>query len=187
MIWCKFVQSANWPDPARGRILAVVKVQDATAMQGGVPHQGLPVWGRFRWGDRTLRGCLKRVRLVRGYAGEVCRVGRSLGAWNDLLIPATSATASGNCWNRCCHRPNRAVDPSPTPGGRSSTPSATYCALAAPGLPEADCLMTCHPGASSSITSAPGVVMAPGNEPMTHCMLRCDRLRAERPTPVRLS
>ena len=94
---------------------------------------------------------------MRGYAGAVCCVGRSVGAWNDLLIPATE---SGNCWNRCCHRPNRAVGRSRIPDGRSFNAIRyvlrTGCSWRM--LPHDR-----RPGASSSITSAPGGRMEVGS------------------------
>ena len=111
-------------------------------------------------------------------------VGCSVGVWNELSTPATSATGNGNFWNPCCHRPNRADGLSPTPGGRSSTPSATFCAPAAPGE---CCPTTCRPGASSSTTSAPGVATELGNGPTTPCTPRCDKLRAAKPVPARRS
>ena len=81
-------------------------------------------------------------------------------------------------------RPNRADGLSSTPGGRSSTPSATFCAPAAPGE---CCPTTCRPGASSSTTSAPGVATELGNGPTTPCTPRCDKLRAAKPVPARRS
>ena len=50
MIWCKFVKSANWPYPARAPYLACGQDPGCHRNTGRpVSHQGLPVWGRFRW------------------------------------------------------------------------------------------------------------------------------------------
>ncbi len=150
-------------------------------------------WGNItRWSTATnhnqvariLRGCLKRVQLVWTHEGREGGVGRSVGVWNDQLIPATSATENGNCWNPCYLRPSRVVGRSPTRDGRSSTPSATCCAPAAPG----GCgPMTCRRGALCSITSAPGVGTELGSGPATRCTPCCGRLRAGRPAPARPS
>ena len=136
---------------------------------------------RFKNG---LRGCLKRVQLVWTHEGREGGVGRSVGVWNDQLIPATSATENGNCGNPCYLRPSRAGGRSPTRDGRSSTPSATCCAPAAPG---GCCPMTCRRGALCSITSAPGVGTELGSGPTTRCTPCCGRLRAGRPAPARPS
>ena len=135
-------------------------------------------------GLSSLRGCLKRVQLVWTHEGREGGVGRSVGVWNDQLIPATSATENGNCGNPCYLRPSRAGGRSPTRDGRSSTPSATCCAPAAPG---GCCPMTCRRGALCSITSAPGVGTELGSGPTTRCTPCCGRLRAGRPAPARPS
>ena len=102
----------------------------------------------------------------------IWEVGCSVGVWNDLPTPATSATGNGNSWNPCCHRANRAGGLSPTLVGRSSTPYATFCAPAAPGE---CCPTTRRPGALSSTTAAPGVATERGNGPTTPCTQHCDR------------
>ena len=159
----------------------------------GVRTDGTVVcWGNNGYGRATplegsfqsVRGCLKRVQLVWTHEGREGGVGRSVGVWNDQLIPATSATENGNCGNPCYLRPSRAGGRSPTRDGRSSTPSATCCAPAAPG---GCCPMTCRRGALCSITSAPGVGTELGSGPTTRCTPCCGRLRAGRPAPARPS
>ena len=149
-----------------------------------IRDQHLAQYGEHLGNPVDLRGCLKRVQLVWTHEGREGGVGRSVGVWNDQLIPATSATENGNCGNPCYLRPSRAGGRSPTRDGRSSTPSATCCAPAAPG---GCCPMTCRRGALCSITSAPGVGTELGSGPTTRCTPCCGRLRAGRPAPARPS